>query len=110
MLTGYTLHRPGQPVSEASAELPRKPCLDALRDLLTPLLGTADFERVAVLRNGGPANMFVNGNGIMKRLDHNGTATALYRAAWLRRYPDTNPDTLSSIYGPAVVFDRPVWF
>lgn len=119
MQTRLLVMRPDQPHKVIRVDLPREPGYHALRDLLTPLLDGAPLEHVAVLADfsGGTdfkrADMFVDELGHVRDdgpLPVNGAATAIYRRAALRHSPGTDPDTLPTIVGPAVLFDRIVWF
>lgn len=105
-------------------ELANKPTYDALKAIIDPFIsGTRDppywFERVAVLDNFGdgkmrPLDMFVDENGLVKHLPRNEKATTIYRRANLCGMtavaPVANPEMLNFIVGPAVLFNRPVWF
>ena len=77
------------------------------------------FERVAVWDNFGEGkmrglDMFVDEIGLIKGLPRNEKATKIYRAANQAGMsavpPMKNPELLNVIVGPAVLFNRPVWF
>lgn len=77
------------------------------------------FERVAVWDNFGEGkmrglDMFVDENGLLHGLPRNEKATVLYRRANLLGMtavpPVDNPEMLNFIVGPAVLFNRRVWF
>lgn len=92
---------------------PEEPTLALIRALVEPLVG-GDLEHVIILKPGTearpePADMFVNENGHALGLPRNDAATRLYRAAWLNHHPETDPESLSFIVGPAIVFNRRVW-
>ena len=91
-------------------QLPRDPGYDALRALVLPHLAPGGMERVAVLYAGNPCDMFVDDEGLIKRLPFNRVATGIYRANSMRHDPKQNPDDLPFIAGVAVLFDRKVWF
>lgn len=97
-------------------ELPRQPGYCRLNELLTPLLDGADLEHVSVLADfdGGTnfvrSDMFVNEIGVLEGLPLNSAATEIYRRAAMLRAPSREPETLPSICGPAILFDRQVWF
>lgn len=78
-----------------------------------------NFERVRVIRSASEAyrngaeylDMFIDEDGHSRdRPRRNEKATAIYRANWLRQHPSTDPETLPWIAGPAVLFDKRVWF
>ncbi len=107
MDTSYTILRPGQDPESGAADLAAEPTYDELLKLLGPIIG-GDLEHVWImLPSGRPGCMFVDERGHLKGLPFNRVATEHYqRAAKLRG--DKGP--LSTIVGPAVVFDRRVWF
>lgn len=96
--------------TDHSINWPREPHSDLINELCRPLIGGGFIERVAVLHDGAPMDMVVDEQGHMKGLPRNEQATAIYRAASLRRDPDLDPETLPWIAGPAVLFLRRVWF
>jgi len=59
-------------------------------------------------------DMFVDENGLMKQLPRNEVATTEYRRACLAGKtvvpPPSDPELLNFIVGPAVLFERRVWF
>lgn len=110
MDTTLLIMRPGRKTETRVADLPLEPGYDCLRGLIRPLLHDHDFEHVTVLYGGRRADMFVDEMGGCKALPMNEAATAIYRAPTLRRHPDINPDSLSAIYGTAILFpSRIVW-
>ena len=46
----------------------------------------------------------------MKNLPRNEKATAIYRNNWLTQHPNTDPEMMAFIVGPAVVFSDRVWY
>ena len=56
------------------------------------------------------ADMFVDEDGLTKRLPRNKKATAIYRNNWLTQHPNTDPESMACIVGPAVVFSARVWY
>lgn len=120
MKTCICIMRPDQPHESRELDLPGKPGYAGLKDLLKPLLDGADLERVAVLADfsGGtdyqPTDMFVDEMGTLKRLPRNEAATAIYRRATMMGRSGApkpkDPEDLPAIYGPAILFDRRVWF
>lgn len=104
--------------SEHVCELPAEPTYEQLRRYVGPALGGAWMERVRVFADydGGTqlgyTDMFVD-ESFATRDDYtrNVIATALYRANVLVHEEGiSDPESLPEIRGPAVLFDRPVWF
>lgn len=110
MQTYYRIIPPSGEAETREAFLAKEPGYAALKALLDPIFGGAYFEHVNVLHDGQHLDMFVDEDGHNKRLPRNETATAIYRAAWLDRHPGEDPESLSFIVGPAVLFLRRVWF
>lgn len=120
MKTRLLIMRPGQMNERREIELPREPGYHLLRDILTPYLDGAALEHVSVLADfdGGenykPSDMFVDDEGLIKWLPRNEEATVIYRRAnqmGRSAAPKvSNPELLSYICGPAILFDRQVWF
>lgn len=104
-----TILRPGKTPEEREVDLPPKPGYVALKALLTPLLDGGEIEHVYVSWVGKTSDMFVDDMGHRKGLPRNNIATDIYRYYALRR-PGTNPDFLPFIVGPAILFNRRVWF
>jgi hypothetical protein len=112
--------RPGLPHETRSVEWPREPTLPELKAVIVPLLNGADMERVAVLADPSFSvgtretwrglDMFVDEIGALKGLPRNEAATVIYRRNWLLQHPETEPESLANICGPAVLFSRRVWF
>lgn len=123
MATAHTIPRPAGPIikttmlilfanggsSTFTLELAEDPGYDRLRALAGPHID-GDWEHVTVLYQGKRADMFVDGESVRKGLPPNAKATEVYRAAWMAQHPGANPEELPAIYGPAVVFDRQVWW
>ena len=88
-----------------------KPSYDELRGAVEPHLDGERVEHVAVLWDGLPRDMFVGEcSSINGRMIRNVRATEIYRNNALTRWPKSAPESLPSISGPAVLFDRRVWF
>lgn len=85
------------------------PNLDSLRKVIEPHLDGQKLEHVAVLWNGKRCSMFVGDHSAFDRI-RNVEATAIYRNNWLTQHPGTDPEDLPAVSGPAVLFDRNVWF
>lgn len=113
--------------------LPPEPSLDQIKTYITPTVPR--FERVAVLFQGHPADMFVDANGHALDLPRNEAATMIYRTnGVVRRLIEADPSLRGltieemcrralivtgeeiatsqapSIVGPAVLFEKRVWF
>lgn len=101
------IYRPGQPREEREVNF--EPGYHGLKNVVEPLLDGADLEHVTVLFEDKPADMFVDEMGHMKSLPINREATTIYRTNWMKHNPDADPDSLPTIAGTAVVFDRIVW-
>jgi hypothetical protein len=108
MQTGLTVFHPGEQPQSSSVELAPEPAWTSLQAILKPLLGCGRIERVAVLHNGKRADMFVDEDGHAKGLPVNLDATAIYQS--FARSKGRPIDDAAVIVGPAVLFDRPVWF
>jgi hypothetical protein len=91
----------GKPPREQEAPA----CLDSLEPIreLIPL-PRGYVEHVNVLFEGKRAHMFVHEEGLLLGLPRNDPATKIYRAAWLARHPKDDPESLSYIIGPAVLY------
>jgi len=110
MNTNYTVIRPDGTELNLNMNLPAAPTLQTLRSLIVPHLDGGDLEQVGVLHNGKGTDMFVDEEGLLKRLPRNDKATAIYRAHHLKQNPGVEPEQLGFIAGTAVIFDRRVWF
>jgi hypothetical protein len=121
MRTEYIVYRPGAPPLRKWTVLDPEPAYLAIAAIVQPYLGAGrPIERVRVIKPGSETkrelaesdavDMFVDEMGLMIGLPPNPEATRIYRANWLRRNPGADPDSLSHIAGPAVLFLRQVWF
>jgi hypothetical protein len=114
--TRLLVMRPDQPHETLERDLPEEPSYQELRDIITPLLDGAALEHVYVLADfaGGTdfkrADMFVDEMSLVRRLPRNEAATVIYRRNSMLREPGKDPESMSWIAGPAVLFDRVVWF
>ena len=77
---------------------------------MAPYFPNAYTEYVNVLVGSRYTDMFVDEDGLTKRLLRNEKATAIYRNNWLTKYPNTDLETLAFIVGPAVVFSDRVGY
>lgn len=110
-MTVITIMRPGMPEEVREVELPAAPGYRKLDELLRPLLDGNDLERVNVFWSGAYTDMFVDETSALKGPPRNEAATAIYRNNWLtHQEPGADPESLPAIYGPAVLFNRRVWF
>lgn len=107
----YVIPEIGSMRTLVTETLPEKPHLDRLRELIEPHLDGERLEHVSVLWHGKACDMFVGEtSSINGRMIRNIRATEIYRNNWLTRHPGTDPESMPSISGPAVLFDRRVWF
>lgn len=95
--------------TEHEIEWPKEPGYRNIAALVNPIIGLP-LEHVSVLYNDKPADMFVNEEGLLTGLPRNEKATAIYRAATLKRHPKADPEKFPFIVGPAVLFEQRVWF
>lgn len=109
--TKYTVFPAIGAPTEHEIDWPYDPGYDRLKQLIEPLV-KGPLEHVVVLHDDKRRDMFVNEQGhILKEpLQRNDKATEIYRAATLRRSPNTKPESLPHIVGTAVLFHRLVWF
>lgn len=118
--TRYRLISPDGAHKDFTADLKGSPGYPALREIIAPLLDGGASEHVSVWADfdGGrkfkALDMFVDDRGLVKRLPRNEIATEHYRRANLMGKSSApkvdNPEKLSFICGPAILFDRRVWF
>lgn len=109
--TEYTIIRANGDEEVHSVQLPAEPDYFQLKAIIQPIIGERNnFERVNVLHNDQYTDMFVDEIGPLKGLPLNATATAIYRANWIKQHPKVDPDSLPPIVGTAVLFARRVWF
>lgn len=92
---------------------PKTPTFDQISETVRPLLQAnrdgAQLERVAVLHDGEPVDMFVDqASGLFPELPENEYATKIYHAASVARGRDLT--NAPKIYGRAILFSRRVWF
>lgn len=124
MLTKYTIIPADSSMNmiERDVEWPYDPGYERIAPLVEPMLhefgGKNMMEHVSVWLtpdfNPGPegfrTDMFVDEMGLIDGLPRNDRATRIYRANWLTQHPETPPEGLSYIAGPAILFHRRVWF
>jgi hypothetical protein len=109
MKTVFQVIPPVGPPRVSSVDWPEAPTYDQIKALVQPLIG-ADIEHVWVTSPAGHRiSMFVDASGAGVR-PVNPLATLEYRRGWMLAHPKDNPDSLPMIYGPAVLFDRRVWY
>jgi hypothetical protein len=103
-----------------TVEWPREPGLDRQNEVKSLVFGKDWTEHVSVWEDfdGGKAfkalDMFVDENGLLKGLPRNELATLSYRRACMMGKTvvpaPRDPEQLNFIIGPAILFDRRVWF
>jgi hypothetical protein len=123
MKTGYRIIYPdARPPEEreVEADFSGRKGLKVFHELLRPILGPdADFEHVRVFWawNGGEPrylDMFVDEDGIGKRLPVNRLATSIYHLNVIVHDPhglgsEESIAAAPRIHGVAVLFQKPVW-
>ena len=112
METKYTVIQPDGTEEDRVVEWPDDPGYDRIKSIVEPVLNGGWLEHVTVLFNGEAHDMFVDEEGRVphKNLPRNDKATEIYRAAALSREPMRHPESLPWVAGPAVIFQRRVWF
>lgn len=117
MNTTYAVYYAGRVDPEVYVvDWPKDPGYGRIKALVEPLIGGEPLEQVAVLHAGQRRDMFVSETGNVHLttrdpLPINDAATAIYRHNRLTQHPGTDPDTLPTIAGTAVLFtNRRVWF
>lgn len=108
--TQYTIIHPDGREDERLEHMPEDPGYHRLRTVIEPHTGEP-MEHVTVLYKGKRADMFVNEMGHLTEppLPLNPKATAIYRNNWLTQHPGTDPNSLPTIVGVALLFHRIVW-
>jgi hypothetical protein len=109
ILTTYHVYWPNGNCERGQVYWRRDPSYFEIRDLVKSYLDGGDLEHVAVLVEGHRRDMFVDEEGIRKKLPRNETATRIYRNNWLTQHPSVDRESLPCIVGPAVLFDRIIW-
>lgn len=107
--TQFTILRADGAEEVHSQRMHDKPGYMALQVLVRPFLACEYAERVRVLHDGQALDLFVDEDGLAKRLPRNEKATAIYRNNVMTRHPGTDPESLAHIVGDSVLFSRPVW-
>jgi hypothetical protein len=113
--TCYKIVRPDGSHEAGDVTWPAQPSYDRLKFFVEPIV-QGNLEHVTVLDDfaGGTnyvrSDMFVNEDGHLLHLPRNVIATRIYRRNWLLRHPGTDPESIPFIVGPAILFDRRVWF
>lgn len=110
MTIRMTVYLPDGSERVVETDLPPRPTLDQIKKVLEPIFGNNYTEHVSVLVDGQCTDMFVDEDGLTKRLPRNEKATVIYRNNWLTQRPNTDPELLAFIVGPAVVFSQRIWY
>lgn len=109
MITMTVYHTDGRE-EVVETDLPPRPNLRQLREVMAPYFPNAYTERVNVLVDDVYTDMFVDEDGMTKGLPRNEKATAIFRHHWRHQHPQTRPEALAFIVGPAVVFSQRIWY
>lgn len=110
MTIQMTVYLPDGSERVVETDLPPRPNLHQLKEVMAPYFPNAYTEHVNVLVGSCYTDMFVDEDGLTKNLPRNEKATAIYRNNWLTQHPNTNPESMACIVGPAVVFSDRVWY
>jgi len=111
MLTKYIVIPPEGEVLVFEAELDDAPSPESIGELCSShIAGRAERVRVFCIGSYTYTDMFVGRNSAIDGSPVNAIATAIYRHNAALHDKSVDPETLPSIYGVAVLFDRPVWF
>lgn len=114
--TKVTVYRVDQEPEEMEFNLAPEPHYHHLKSVIEPALGGGGnpgvlfFERVRVFIDGKYTDMFVIENSAQGEYPLNQAATDIYRNNALTHDPSVKAEDMPAVYGPAVLFDRPVWF
>lgn len=120
MITKYLTMLVDGSTTSGEVDWPHEPGYERIRALVAPILERGALEHVSVWADfsGGEKyqalDMFVDDCGLIKHLPRNEAATVIYRRANLLgksvARPVEDAETLSAIYGTAILFNRRVWF
>jgi len=109
MQTIITILRPDTQPETHILDLPSIPEWSTITTIIKPHID-GHIERVRVWHGGIYTNMFVDEDFQQKKLPYNAEATKVYRANIVEHEPKTDPDSLGTILGNAVLFSRRVYF
>lgn len=110
MMTTITVLKADGTREETHRDLPEILEFKIVCGLVLPHLEGGGLERVRVFHDGAYTDMFVDEHGAEYDLPVNEAATVIYRCNRLTHDKRARAQDLSKIYGPAVLFSRPVWF
>ena len=109
MKTKMTLIYPSGQTLAKEVYLPAEPNLDQLYHACGGVIPKGYLEHVRIITDDDEVvSMLVHESGHMERLAYNAVATEHYRRNAVRS--GANAEGLPWIVGPAVLFDRIVWF
>lgn len=113
--TKYQVIQADGSVEEHTIEWPEDPGYDAISKIVNPYLNGEPLEHVTVLYNDARCDMFISELGHVHLttrgpLPVNTTATEIYRGNWMKRNPSDDPDSLPTIAGIAILFERRIWY
>lgn len=78
----------------------------AMRDVSDKFLDGASPQTVEVIVDDRKKSMVVDDLALVKDLPRNERATAIFRSQYVELNPESNPERLPYIAGPAVIFDQ----
>lgn len=110
MQTTYTLYNTDGSQTQHTVELPAMPNYNDLSALMQPTFAPDYPSHVSVLVDDEARDLFVAENGHRDELPRNDKATEIYRANYMSKNPEADPENLPHIVGKAFLFDRKVWF
>jgi hypothetical protein len=114
MKTIMTVILPDGTTTDEELNLPREVPLDTFYKLAEPHgIPRGYVEHVTVFHNKKYTDMFVHEEGRLKGLPYNPKATEIYHANAIAHQGQTKQKLIAQgffIVGPALLFDRKVWY
>ena len=109
MKTDFTVLYPDGRRERKSVDWPEEPGYERIRNIVELYLDGGIMERVNVFWDEKYTDMFVDDGRHGKKLPRNEAATEIYLNN-IRVHAPAMPIGSAHIVGPAVLFDRKVWF
>lgn len=119
MITSYQTIGIDSIARTGSIDWPKEPSFEQMKALIEPLIqtpgySTAYIKHVRVWHENQYVSMFVDDMGALKKLPVNEAATLIYHANMVMQAREEGEEADTSdwpkIHGPAVLFNRNVWF